>query len=699
MSRYGRLSVFLMGLFLFSSLPSIAAGDENAPKADDLPNIRKNGELKILMTASEELDALPRRVSPRDYDRGLLMCVAERLALRLKFVFKERFEDLIPALLAGEGDVIADNLAIYEDRAKIISYTMPICKIHDQIITSSRNKKVNRDSDLSGRTLHYEKGTGYIKSLEKLKKEIPSIKIEEAPEGIDTETLMHMVAMGKYELAISDTNYTESFQTYRDDIKTIYTFPEMQYTAWGMRHESNALRMIADNVIKENLDDYGKPIMKGDLDAIMKRKVLRILTRNNPICYFIHKGKIMGFEYELAAEFAKRLGLYPVIIVPPNWSNLIPWLADGKGDIVAAAVTKTEKRLKNPDISFCEPYCVNINKIVGRVSEKPFSSVDDLKGRKVALRKNSAYWETMQKLKKEGLDVELVPVSEGLETFEIIDKVAKGEYDLTVADQYILKLEMMRRNDIAELFSIGPEERYCWVVRRESPKLKNAVDDFFKKEYKGVFYNTVFNRYFKNPKIMLEQNLVSSDKVRISDYDPYIKKYSARYDVHWLLIASQIFQESRFNPRVVSSAGAIGLMQVEPATGLEMGFGDVKKDEDNIHAGIKYLYRQKNKIREKIHEKDKLCFALASYNAGYGHVLDARRLAEKLELDPCRWFDNVEKCMLLLEKPEYAKSAKYGYCRGSEPVKYVREILLRYKLYLEAEEDLKQKPAHDANLP
>ncbi len=676
-------------------LPFSLPAQETSLKGD-ISEIRRRGEIRILMTASPELDGLPRRISPRDYDRALLLSLAERLNVRLKLVYLERFDELIPALNSGQGDIIADNLGVYDERKKIISYTVPLCSVQDQIITGIKNVGISDKDDLGGKEILYENGTGYLKSLLELQKIIPSIRISQAPQGIDTETIMHDIAAGGYELAITDSNYTDTFLSYREDIKIVYTFPEKQFIAWALRKDSPGLLMVANKVISDYSGEYGKKISKGDLPEIQKRKILRVLTRNNPLCYFIHKGQLMGFEYELASEFARRYDLSLIMVVPPKWSDLIPWLIDGKGDIIAAAMGKTEKRGNIKEISFCEPYCETRDRIVGRKGEKAISSLGELKGRTLALRKNSGYWEKMEKL-RDSISFNLLEVPENLETYEIIGKVAKGEYDLTVSDEHILKLELMRRNDIMELFKLEPPARHSWCVRAEDLKLKEAVDNFFKKEYRGLFFNCTYNKYYRTPdKIKAHDEVHTAESCHISTYDKIIRKYSGKYGFHWLLISSQIYQESRFNPNVISGSGARGLMQLLPDTAMEMGFKKIDKHDDNIHAGVKYLSIQKNKVKDHIRELDKLCFALASYNVGYGHLLDARRLAEKNKLDPNRWFQNVEKCMLMLEKPEYSEKAKFGFCRGSEPVEYVREIMLRFNQYVQ--DDMKKQDKKNSAL-
>ncbi len=637
------------------------------------------------MTASPELDGLPKRVSPRDYDRVILIELAARIGVEFEFVYLENFEEMIPALIEGRGDIIADNLGVNEERKKLIAYTDSLCEIHDQIIAAIGNSKVNSLKDLPGRTVFYEAGTAYLKSLEGLRKEIPSLQIRPAELGLDTESLMHHVGSGKIELAITDSNYTDAYLDYSNDIKIVHTFPEKLYCAWGLRKDSPALLMVANKLIRDYSGQYGKKISKGDLPTIIERKVLRVLTRNNPHCYYVHKGHLCGFEYELAKEFAKRHKLSLVMVVPPKWSDMIPWLIQGKGDIIAASMGRSPERDATKEISECEPYLATRDRLVGRSGEKCVKDLTEIAGRKVHVRRKSGYWEKLEKLKKAGHGFELIPAPEELETFEIIEKVADGEYDLTVSDEHIFKLEKLRRADIADLYAFEPPERQYWWVRSEDTALKRAVDEYFKSEYKGIFFNCLYKKYYGSAERLKEVPKPEiSEKCVISKFDGTIERMGLKYGVDPVLVMALIYQESRFDPKASSQSGAKGLMQILPKTAAEMGFKNPDSHEENIHAGVKYLSVLKGKMKRfDLMEEDIVCFMLASYNCGFGHLLDARKIAGDSGLDPDRWFSNVEKSLLMLEKPQHFQKAKHGYCRASETVAYVREIILRYNAYMQ----------------
>jgi membrane-bound lytic murein transglycosylase F len=390
----------------------------------------------------------------------------------------------------------------------------------------------------------------------------------------------------------------------------------------------------------------------------------------------------MGFEYELISEFARQHDLQVKLVVPPSARDLIPWLLAGRGDVIAAALTATEAR-KSQGVKFSRPTSFATETVVARANDTSLTAPEQLAGRTVVVRKSSSYWQTLQALRKKGIDFKIEAAPAELNTEEIIAKVAEGEYDLTLADSHILDIELCHRKDIRPAFSLGEPVSHGWVVRPGNPKLLSAIDTFLKKEYRGVFYNITYKKYFKNRRNILKHHESRVAQTgRISPFDDLFRRFSQEYGFDWRLIASQAYTESRFDPKAKSWVGAQGVMQVMPRTARELGFQDVVKPKNGIHAGVKYMARMRERFEPSLPVKVRNWFALASYNAGFGHVLDARRLASEQGWNPDRWFDNVEKAMLLLSRPKFAKKARHGYCRGTEPVNYVRSIQERYQAFV-----------------
>ncbi len=488
-----------------------------------------------------------------------------------------------------------------------------------------------------------------------------------------------------YDLAITDNNRFDLINKYRHNLEVAFDLGTVRAIAWGVHpNNSTLLNRLNDFLGRHYLASDEAPLANEDLTAIKQRGVLRVLTRNNAITYFLWRGELLGFEYELAKHFARQHGLRVEMVVPPSRDQLLPWLQQGKGDIIAASLTIEEKHGQE-GTHFSRPYNQASSILISRREEVGLDSPEGLYGRTVVVRQSSASWKTLKKLQDQGIPFHLQAAPEGLEDSELIARVASGEYDLTVTDNHILDLALTWRDDIKAAFPLGIPQKQGWLVRENNPQLLQAVNDFFRKEYRGEFYNVTYRKYFESPRRNLRRVALQGERTtspRLSPYDDLVKKYAKEYGLDWRLLVSQMYQESRFNPEAKSWMGAMGLMQVMPQTAMELGLEDLHNEETGLHAGVKYLHGLLRYFEPELAMADRTWLALAAYNAGIGHVLDARQLTEQLGLDPNQWFGNVEQAMLLLSKPDYAKKARHGYVRGYEPVKYVREIRDRYQAYL-----------------
>lgn len=503
------------------------------------------------------------------------------------------------------------------------------------------------------------------------------------------ENIISALKNGDGDLAvngISMTPYLESLlvETYRAPLSG----GRAQNTPWVVRKGSGLLEPL-NEFAREFISTYDPNNFTGDLPALKQRRYIKMLTRNNPACYFIHRGESMGFEYELAAKFAKSQGLQIIVVVPPKWSDLIPWLKAGKGDLIAAAMTLTKKRKNIKGVAFCKTYAPVRQMVVAKKNENRIHKTADLAGRTFTVREHSSYWETLSKLQNSGAALKLVSAPQTMETNDIIESVASGTYDLTLADEVFVQTSGVRKR-LSTPLSLGNLQRYAWAVRSSNPRLKKAVDAFIAKEYRGAFYNILRKKYFRTSSITPKNKIENSAKKRrsFSPYDGIIKKHAVAYGIPWCLITAQMHQESRFAPNAKSWAGTIGLMQLTPTTAKEMGCRDIYDPNENIKAAVRYLKLLESRLPKSVKGKTRYCFALAGYNGGYGHLVDARKLAKKMRLDPNKWFGNVENAMRLLSRKKYYSKAKYGYCRSSEITSYVQNIIVKYLEYEQAAKNM-----------
>ncbi|MXX39148.1 MAG: transporter substrate-binding domain-containing protein, partial [Gemmatimonadetes bacterium] len=407
----------------------------------------------------------------------------------------------------------------------------------------------------------------------------------------------------------------------------------------------------------------------------------RMITRNNALTYFIHRGRQVGFEYELIKEFADRHNLRLDIVIPASHAELLAYLNEGKGDIVAAAMTITEQR--QVQAAFTRPYNEVEELVIVRTGEDSIASLEDLAGRTVHVRQSSSFYTTLMALADSIQGLQVAPLPDSLETEDILAGVEEGRYDITLCDSNLLDVELAYGRQLKAAFSIKPTA-LGWAVREDNPALLAALNQYVQKEKGGLFFNVMKKRYFENKRTITraKDSLRVDLSGRLSPYDELAKKYARQYGQDWRLITAQMYQESKFDPQATSWVGARGLMQVMPDTGRELGFTDLYDPEDNIHAGVKYLSQLVNRFDPNIPKKERMRFALAAYNVGYGHVLEARRLAREKGWNPDQWFGHVEQAMRLLAKPAYHERSRYGFCRCGQPVHYVSNIQDRYDAYV-----------------
>lgn len=650
----------------------------------DLAALKKRKQIRILLPKHSDV-LLPRAGSSLGFEQELAVSFAESMELKPVLVYIDNFEDLIPALQAGKGDIIAANLTITKTRKQQIAFTVPIDHSKEQLVVRADDTSLKSKEQLDGKTIAVQKDTSYEETLNTLQEKYKNIKSQIISGHFNTDDILDELNQKKFDYTILDSNVLEQAKSYRKDFKTAFNLTGERALAWGVRKSNEQLLKALNRYLnQQQLLRKQEVTYKDDFDAIKKRKTLRVLTRNNSASYFLWRGELLGFEFELVKAFAKKHKLRLEVIVAPNHEQLIPMLKQGKGDIIAAFMTATKER-EQQGIAFSRHHHFASEIIVTRSNDKTLNKLEDLNGRTIYVRRSSAYWSSLEKLKSNDINFEIKAAPETMETEEIIGKVASGEYDLTLADSHILDIELTWRDDIKAAFPIGEPRKNAWAVRKENQKLLNAINQFIKKEYKGLFYNITYKKYFKNPHKIKKHK---KDRVdlnpdgSISPYDNFVKKYAKQYGFDWRMIVSQMYQESRFDPKAKSWVGAKGLMQVMPRTAKELKLTHLEDPETGIHAGIKYLEWVRNRFEKELDVQDRIWFALAAYNAGQGHVKDARRLAKQMGWNPNRWFNNVEKAILLLSKKEYAKKARHGYVRGTEPVNYVRHIKDRYNAYV-----------------
>ena len=445
--------------------------------------------------------------------------------------------------------------------------------------------------------------------------------------------------------------------------------------------------------------ELAKPML-GDFDAMLERRTIRVLTTYNKTGYFIHKGVQRGVTYDAFIQVEKRLNeqlrkdkaikrhlKVHIVFIPVAREALLASLIEGKGDIAAANLTITDKR-KQPGVEFTDPLLENVRELLISGPHSPkVESAADLGGKTIFVRPSSSYFESLMaynQARKEAGEplIDIQPASEVLEDEDLVEMVNAGLLPFIVMDEHKARFwqKIFPKITIHETPVFREGGVIAWAVRKESPKLLAMLNQQIKAIRGKATGEEILARYLKQNKFV-KSAAAAAERKKFLQVVELFREYGDRYDVDWLLMAAQGYQESALNQKARSHVGAIGIMQIMPATGKGLKVGDIRQLEPNIHGGAKYMRWMIDHYYadEPMTALDKALFSFASYNAGPARVARLRAETKKRGMDPNVWFHNVE----------YVAAEKIG----PETVTYVGNIYkyyIAYKLVME-QMQLRQK--------
>lgn len=433
------------------------------------------------------------------------------------------------------------------------------------------------------------------------------------------------------------------------------------------------------------------PIAKIDLDSIKNRGNLKVLINNSSTSYFLYKGKAMGYEYDLLNEFAKTQNLTLDVVPIHNLDSVFENLNKGEADIVAANFTITQERLKK--VTFTQPYLITQQVLVQRKKDKKepntyITSAIDLAKKTVIVRKESSFFDRLNNLSNEIGDKIVIRTVPGEITMEqLIEQVALGKIDYTIADKNIALVNQWTYPNIDINLTISSDQQIGWAVRKNSDSLLVAINTWLDKFMNTKKFKHIYHKYFSNRHSFnkrLKSDYFTLESGKISPYDSLFKKYAPKCNWDWKLLAAMAYQESHFNNNARGWGGAFGLMQFMPSTGKKYGIDSTSSAEENLNAGVKFIKKLDGIFASSVPDSiERINFVLAAYNVGPGHVLDAQKLAKKYNKNPAVWKNNVDQFLLKKSSPKYYNDSvvKYGYCKGKITYNYVKSIFERYKHY------------------
>ena len=438
---------------------------------------------------------------------------------------------------------------------------------------------------------------------------------------------------------------------------------------------------------EEEKKTISKPLSSYDLSDIQKKGELIILTENSSTSYFNYRGKIMGFEYEILKDFASSLNLKLKVKVVNDSKKFNQMLNEKKGDIIACNYTITKNR--SNILSFSKPYLKEKLVLVQRklkISPRDSSNVifirdlSQLNNQTIYVRKHSSYKKRIENLEEElGINIKVKELSGDPVTEDYIQAVSKGKIDFTISEENIAKIVSFDNLNLDIKTPISLPMSIAFALRQNNPVLLDSLNNWLSSYMKTKKYKSLVNKYYVKRNLVppLETKKIKAGQLSI--YDDLFKKSANTHGLDWLLVSSVAFQETRFEPNAIGLGGAYSIMQFMPNTGPSYGVYPDSPVNVQIDGGTKMIKTLLNRYKNIPSESDRIKFALAAYNAGFGHIDDAMKLAGKYDLDPYKWDDNVKVMFENLTKPEFYRdpATKCGAYRG-HAVRYAEDVYERY---------------------
>lgn len=414
-----------------------------------------------------------------------------------------------------------------------------------------------------------------------------------------------------------------------------------------------------------------------NLEKIKAKKRLDVIILNSPTVYYIGPDREMGFEYELLSSYAKEIGVDLNLSVVNTVDEALEMSKKGIGDITAAGLSITEAREK--EFMFGPKYFMVQEQMIchkDMYRQKNFpKDMEDLTGLNVVVGKSTSYEQTLKSLEENYPEMKITYDAE-LSTQQLLEMVWKKEIDCTVSDSNIFAINQRYYPELSMAFVVSERKQLAWILPNDDKSLKNDLYKWINRcEQAGKmaelrdFYYSYLNLFdYYDTKVFHKRM-----KSRLPKYEKHFKEAADKYDIPWILLAAQAYQESHWNANAKSHTGVRGMMMLTQTTAKQLGIKNRMDPKQSIYGGAKYISQIEKRFGDEVKGMNRIAFALAAYNVGMGHLHDAQTLARRMNKNPHSWRD-IKTVLPLLSQKKYYKQLKYGYARGSEPVRYVSAI-------------------------
>ena len=664
------LRVALIGAVVIAALSGPGCSDR---RTGDLAEMRQHGELRVAVRPGF-LDA-PAPPSEEGDQEMELRQLAARLGVELVWVEPGRHDELLEWLSDGRADLAVSRFSKALLSEAGWAATAPVEWVSEYLVVGGDMPGLTLD-DLDGGQVHVQE-SALGPALESLLID-HGFDIVALPEDLSLEEILQGVVDGDIPLTVADSGILDRFPAVAA-LQLVGPLVERRPVVWGVRPTNLQLRRAIDDFLfaEKVLTRRSRSRVCRDLKEIRVARVLRVVTRNSPTTCYVTRGGLVGFEYQLAVAFAREQRLRLELSIPPPDVDPLDWLEQGFGDI--AVLHEPMDPARRGSFLASRPYRRIDLVSVAPGREPTWRTVEDLAGASVAASLPVGGLISYLPLDP-ALDV--VPVPQGFDAFGALKEVARGDVDAAVVDRDAARLELETAAGLHMGPVVLPDVELVWVLNTSSPVLRDRVDDFFVRASRSGLVRQLASTNLGGRQIRVSPRLPPVPDGDLTPYDEYVTWAARQYGLDWRLLASLMYEESRFDPDAVGPGGSSGLFQFMPFTWRELGVEDPHHPGEAIEAGARYLRSLMDKFAD-LELPDRVAMAIASYNVGPRHVFDARRLAGEMGLDPDRWLGNVETAMYLLDDPEVARRFPAGACRCRRGAAYTRRILRRYAAYTE----------------
>lgn len=412
----------------------------------------------------------------------------------------------------------------------------------------------------------------------------------------------------------------------------------------------------------------------GRLDDIRETGTLRVVTRNAPTSYYVNRHKQpAGPEQALTQAFAEHLGVDVEYTVKDSIRGVLAALASGKADMAAAGLSVTAGRKER--FRFAAPYQQVRQQVVCNGKSASPDNVAELAGVSLSVIADSSYVERLETLQADHPDLSWKE-DDKAGTEQLLHRVWENKLDCTVADSNIVDINRRYYPQLKVMFDLNDTESLAWALPSHAEALAGAASEWLKSKAGKQARTAMESRYYAYlPEFDFvdRRALVRRIDSVLPRYDGLFESAGEKHALPPLLLAAQAYQESKWDPKAKSPTGVRGLMMLTGRTAKAMGVNNRLDPAQSVRGGAKYLDRMRARIDEAVPMPDRLFMALAAYNIGLAHLRDAQKLAKRLGRDAQSWVD-IKNVLPLLADKRYYPSLKYGYARGTEPVRYISRI-------------------------